>query len=304
MATKFEDVSFAWVEEKRNYVKLSTICVYETILQKHLIPYFKSRKSITEKDVQSFVIYKLEKELSIKSVKDMLVVLQMIGHYSVKKGIMKVEMMDITFPTCESVSKIQVMNKLDEKRLLEYLTTNFSFENLGLLICMETGMRIGEICGLKWEDVSLADSEIRINRTVERIYLNLPNEKTRLIIQEPKTISSKRNIPLCNSLLKVLRPLKKVMNDSFYLVSNNVSPMEPRLYRSRFQKILKNLGIPKLKFHGLRHTFATRCVEASSDYKAISSILGHANITTTLNLYVHPNSEQKKRCIEKMLKSL
>jgi integrase len=261
-------------------------------------------ESITERDVQSFVLNKLDTGMSQKSVKDMLVVLKMIGKFAQKKKLMEVELMDITFPTNDTAKKIEVMNRQDEKKLIAYLSENFSFENLGILICLGTGMRIGEICGLKWEDIDLENAEICVNRTVERVYINSPEEKTRLIIEEPKTIHSKRRIPLSNSLLKVVRPLKKVVNDSFYLITNNEMPMEPRIYRKRFESILEKLKIKKIKFHGLRHTFATRCIEASNDYKAVSAILGHASITTTLNLYVHPNGQEKKKCIEKMLRSL
>jgi integrase len=304
MATSFEALSCAWVEDKKNYVKLSTMCAYQTILRTHIIPYFKETNMITEIGVQSFVLSKLSAGMSQKSVKDMLVVLKMIGKYAQKKKLMEVELMDIAFPPNENPKKFEVMNRQDEKKLISYLSENFSFENLGMLICLGTGMRIGEICGLRWGDINLDNAEIGVNRTVERIYLNSPNEKTRLIIEEPKTVNSKRKIPLNNSLLKIVKPLKKVVNNSFYIVTNSETPMEPRIYRKRFEKVLEKLDITKLRFHGLRHTFATRCIEASNDYKTVSAILGHASITTTLNLYVHPNSEQKKKCIEKMLKSL
>lgn len=304
MATSFEALSCAWVEDKKNYVRLSTMCAYQTILRTHIIPYFKEANVITENEVQSFVLSKLSEGMSQKSVKDMLVVLKMIGKYAQKKKLMEVELMDIAFPSNETPKKIEVMSRQDEKKLISHLSENFSFENLGMLICLGTGMRIGEICGLRWEDIDLDNAEIGVNRTVERIYLNSPNEKTRLIIEEPKTVNSKRKIPLSNSLLKIVKPLKRVVNNLFYIVTNSETPMEPRIYRKRFEKVLEKLGITKLRFHGLRHTFATRCIEASNDYKAVSAILGHASITTTLNLYVHPNSEQKKKCIEKMLKSL
>ena len=243
MATVFEELSFAWVEDKKDYVKLSTMCAYQTILRTHIVPYFRNMLAITENDVQSFVLNKLHNGMSQKSVKDMLVVLKMIGKYSQKKRLMEVEQMDIAFPANESLKKVEVMNRQDEKKLINYLSDNFSFENLGILICLGTGMRIGEICGLRWEDIDLDNSEIGVNRTVERIYLNLPHEKTRLIVEEPKTVHSKRKIPLNNSLFRMVKPLKKVVNDSFYIVTNSDFPMEPRIYRKRFEKILKKLEI-------------------------------------------------------------
>ncbi len=304
MANNFEDVSISWIEEKKQYVKLSTICIYQTILQGHLIPYFGGKDRITEESVQNFVLQKLKDGLSQKSVKDMVVVIKMIAHFAQKKKLMEVEILDITFPENGPTKKIKVMSKAEEKRLIHYLKENFNFENLGILCCLQTGLRIGEICGLRWGDIDLETNEIAVNRTIERIYLNRPEKKTELIISEPKTSNSKRRIPICCSLMKFLKPLKRIANDSFYVVTNSLTPMEPRVYRKHFNKILKEQGFAKMKFHGLRHTFATRCIESKADYKTVSSILGHASITTTLNLYVHPSSEEKKKCIDRMMKAV
>ena len=102
----------------------------------------------------------------------------------------------------------------------------------------------------------------------------------------------------------MVRPLKKVVNEDFYVLTNEEKPTEPRTYRNYYHRLMNRLDIPRLKYHGLRHSFATRCIESNCDHKTVSVLLGHANITTTLNLYVHPNMEQKKKCIAKMFKSL
>ena len=124
------------------------------------------------------------------------------------------------------------------------------------------------------------------------------------MISTPKTQNSIREIPLSKELIRLLKPLKKVVNDTFYVLTNESNPTEPRTYRNYYKSILEKLNIPHLKFHGLRHSFATRCIESQCDYKTVSVILGHANISTTLNLYVHPNFEQKKHCIDRMTKLL
>lgn len=105
-------------------------------------------------------------------------------------------------------------------------------------------------------------------------------------------------------LLAMMKPLKKVVNGDFYVLTNDEHPTEPRTYRNYYNRLIAKIGIPHLKYHGLRHSFATRCIEAGCDYKTVSVLLGHSNISTTLDLYVHPNMEQKKRCITKMFKSL
>ncbi|MDR2206718.1 MAG: tyrosine-type recombinase/integrase [Flavobacteriaceae bacterium] len=94
------------------------------------------------------------------------------------------------------------------------------------------------------------------------------------------------------------------MNPNFFILTNDAKPTEPRTYRNYYKKMMQSLNIPELKFHGLRHSFATRCIESNCDYKTVSVILGHSNISTTLNLYVHPNLEQKKKCIDQMAKML
>ena len=109
---------------------------------------------------------------------------------------------------------------------------------------------------------------------------------------------------MTKDLLKMLKPIKKVVNNSFFILTNEAKPTEPRTYRNYYKKLMEDLKIPELKFHGLRHSFATRCIESNCDYKTVSVILGHSNISTTLNLYVHPNLEQKKKCIEQMSKIL
>ena len=188
---------------------------------------------------------------------------------------------------------------------MQYVKENFTFRNLGVYVCLSTGMRIGEICGLKWSDINLSAETISVNRTIERIYIIDEGKRhTELIISTPKTQNSIREIPMNRELLKLIRPFKKVMNDDFFVLTNEAKPTEPRTYRNYYKQLLKQLNIPDLKFHGLRHSFATRCIESQCDYKTVSVILGHANISTTLNLYVHPNMEQKKKCIDKMFKLL
>lgn len=191
------------------------------------------------------------------------------------------------------------------KKILEYIKQNFTFRNLGIYISLTTGLRIGEVCGLKWSDMNIESGTITISRTIERIYIvEGETKRTELIVNTPKTTNSNREIPMNKELLSMVKPLMKVVNSNFYMLTNDEKPTEPRTYRNYYHKLMAQLEIPKLKYHGLRHSFATRCIESNCDYKTVSVLLGHANITTTLNLYVHPNMEQKKRCIAKMFKLL
>ena len=172
---------------------------------------------------------------------------------------------------------------------------------LAVIFQFQTGLRIGEVCALQWDDIDVTVGVIRVNKTIQRIYLVDGEEKyTELIVDKPKTKNSLREIPMTRDLQALVRPLKKIVRGDFYVLTNAANPTEPRTYRSYFNKLQKVLGLPKMRFHGLRHSFATRCIESKCDYKTVSVLLGHSNISTTLNLYVHPNLEQKKKCIDTM----
>lgn len=301
----FREVAQRWCEEKRNYVKRSTFAAYALIINNHLLPSFGECDTLSEEAVQSFVLDKLTAGLSQKTVKDMLIVLKMIAKYGYKHAFFPFTEWEVRYPTEQKQEKLSVLAVADQRKLMKYLAENFTFRNLGILICLNTGMRIGEICGLQWDDIDIIQGTLTVRRTVERIYINEGNTKrTELIISTPKTQNSAREIPLTKELVRILKPLKTIVKGEFYVLSNNKTPTEPRTYRSYHKHLLESLAVPPIKFHGLRHSFATRCIESKCDYKTVSTILGHSNISTTLNLYVHPNMTQKKHCVDKMMKSL
>ena len=300
----FKDISTLWKEEKRKFVKLSTISAYAVILENHLLPTFGNKEIvITEQEVQQFVLLKLDAGLSQKTVKDFLIVLKMIYRYGVKINEFQHCDWDIKYPNVQENKALEVLNITNHKKLMAFVSDNFTFRNLGILMCLQTGMRIGEVCALQWGDIDLQKGVVSISKTIERIYIIDSEVKhTELIISSPKTQNSHRDIPLSKTLLQMLRPLKRIVNDKFFIITNEEKPTEPRTFRNYYKTVLRTLNIPPLKFHGLRHSFATRCIESNCDYKTVSVILGHSDISTTLNLYVHPNNEQKKKCIDKMLK--
>lgn len=303
--TKISEVAKLWREDKKKYVKLSTYTAYVLLLDNHIIPYFGGKEEITEQDTQAYVLSKIEAGLSIKTIKDIIIVLKMILKFGAKNNMLEYHQIDILYPIQPKV-EIEVLTRDNQKKLMDYLKENFTFKNLGILICLSAGLRIGEVCALTWNDIDTEESILKVNHTIQRIYHTEGEKKyTELVIGEPKTQQSKREIPLSADLVKLLKPLKKIVNNEFFILTNEAKPTEPRTYRNYYKNILKKLNIPDIKFHGLRHSFATRCVETPGvDYKTVSVILGHSNITTTLNLYVHPNKEQKKKCIDKMLRNL
>lgn len=305
MVRNFLYVANLWQQEKKQYVKISTYSAYHLLLTNHLIPEFGEKEDIQEKDVQEYVLKELRKGISEKTIKDILIVLKMILKFGVKYGYFEYRQIDIKFPTSQDKKEVEVLTREHQRKLMEYLKENFTFKNIGIFICLSTGLRIGELCALRWCDIDVEEGVIKVRHTIQRIYFTEGDKKyTKLLIDTPKTKESVRDIPLSSDLLRIIKSISKVVNENYYVLTNEEKPTEPRTYRNYYRRILKKLEIPYLKFHGLRHSFATRCIEANNDYKTVSVILGHSNITTTLNLYVHPNKEQKKKCINKMLKSL
>ena len=206
----------------------------------------------------------------------------MVMKFGVKNEWMNYYEWDIKYPTNSANKELEVLSVSNHRKILDHIQSHFTFTGLGIYISLSTGLRIGEICALKWNDINITEGTITVSRTIERIYMVEGEKKhTELVISSPKTKNSCREIPMSKELLAIVKPLKKIVNDNFYVLTNDEHPTEPRT-----------------------HSFATRCIEAGCDYKTVSVLLGHSNISTTLNLYVHPNMEQKKRCITKMFKSL
>lgn len=164
-------------------------------------------------------------------------------------------------------------------------------------ICLNSGLRIGELCALKWKDVDLERKIIYITKTLQRIYVSDVQRKTDIIIASPKTSASIREIPVGEKILSLIKELP-YYNKENYILTNTSSYIEPGIFRRYYKSFLRKNNIPVLKFHCLRHTFATRLIENGADYKSVSEILGHSTIHTTLNMYVHPMIEEKRRCVE------
>ncbi|MEZ0180173.1 site-specific integrase ['Camptotheca acuminata' phytoplasma] len=193
------------------------------------------------------------------------------------------------------------------KKLFLYCQNHFSWKNLGLLITLQTGLRIGEICGLWWGDLDFKTGFFRIVHTLQRIKKinsKARSRKTQIKLTDVKTINAFREIPLSQNLLKTLKPFKKNLFPHFFVLTNGLKPLEPRRFDYYYHQVLELLKIPFLNFHGLRHSFAARLIENEADYKTVSVLLEHSNIKTTLDFYVHPNFKQKKKYLDQIFQKL
>ncbi len=187
---------------------------------------------------------------------------------------------------------VKALNQEEQIKLLQCLYDGMDIYKLGIVVCISTGLRLGEICALKWEDVDLRGQVLRVNATVQRISVEGQSSRTALLEGEPKSIFSKREIPLSDEIIKLLASYQE--NRGKYVLNRN-KPMEPRTYQNKFQGYLKRAGIQQKNFHILRHTFATNCINSGTDIKSLSEILGHSDVKITLNRYVHPTIETKRR---------
>ena len=302
----FSQVASLWKAHKRQYVKTTSYAAYVQHLNKHIIPRFGDHVIISADEIQDFANGLLGRGLALKTVKDSVLILKMIHRYGERLGAWPHLDFRIHYPTsAEEKKALPILSMPQQQRLIRHLRDNFSFRNLGLLICLHSGLRIGEICGLQWKDLDTIAGEIHVRKTVSRIWIHDGEERRYMLsIGSPKTSASVRDIPITKALADVIRPLRKIVNPEFYVVSNAPEPLEPRYYRDYYMKVLRELGIPPIRFHALRHSFATRCIESKCDYKAVSVILGHASISTTMDLYVHPGYAEKKKCVERMARAM
>lgn len=291
-----------WLQEKSDYVKPTTISAYQYLVHHYITPHFRNKRMFTENNVQEYCVMMHQTGLSNKTISDILMVIRMINRYGAKCSYWKHQKWDIHLCPGRKTNRIQVLSAHDHKRLLDYVTQQVSPKATGIYLSLTMGLRMGEVCGLKWSDIDMREHILHVRRTVSRMYgTDTKGNKTILCIGEPKTQQSMRDIPVHPSTMKILSKLYRPSFKNFFVVSNCERPIDPRTYRSYFKRLMTTLEMPDIRFHDLRHSFATRCLEQMCDYKTVSSILGHANITTTLNLYVHPDMTQKRKCLNRMM---
>ena len=200
----------------------------------------------------------------------------------------------------EETNKVHAYTKEEASRIIDYCMNNPSSKNIGFVIAFHTGLRIGELCGLRWEDVDFSERIIHIRRTFERIHE--PGKKAKLVFQTPKTRHSRRDVPIPRHLSALLKKLSSVARPDYYIISGSDKPIEPRTYRDYYNRLIPGkVGLTRvLKFHSIRHTFASMLITGGQDVKTVSELLGHSNAGITLNIYAHSNETSKRRCAESL----
>lgn len=304
--TQFKTLVNEWLNAKKNMVTASTHANFVLIAENHLIPQFGKQRigSISENDIQKYILFLHSKGrldgtggLTLKTIRDIVLVLKLALEYAYRENVIPLLNWDlIDYPKDNDIHRVVSLSKEEEQKLIQCIYLDLKRKPAGILICLMTGLRIGELCGLKMSDISLAEKTISVNRTVQRIYDKRKNS-SHVNIGLPKTKSSIRVIPYPSLLGKILEKFYTDNPDAYFLTGKN-KPTEPRTYRQFFERFLKRNGLPKIKFHELRHTFAVRAIEIPDfDIKSLSEILGHKNVSFTLNVYGSANLKQKVKCM-------
>ncbi len=307
MGATFEEAAKLWLEYKKVSVRESTYATYIFMTEKHLMPQLGTVPvgELTQERMIDFLKDKKEHGnlktgggLSDKTICDLRTILLQIMSYAVSCG-MAASVPD-RLPASYRQPSINVLNFDEQKKLEAEAVREDSPFTLAVLLILYCGLRDGEICGIKWGDISFDERTVTVARTVKRIQMagDISSVKTKVVIGPPKTDCSMRTIPVRDSVMEFLRPRRRA-ND-FYVATGREKWMEPRVFLDRFKRLLKRAGVRECTVHTLRHTFATRCVENGVDIKSLSEIMGHSDVQTTLRRYVHPSMEAKRAEINKL----
>lgn len=292
-----------WLILRRNCVKQSTYIKYYGIINNQIKPALgelslQHMSTVLAEQFSHALL--VEKGLSPKTVKDILVVLHAVLQYA-KRQTRETFQMDVVYPK-ESKKEMRVLSPEEQKCLTTFLLRDPSPDQFGIMLALLTGMRIGEVCALRWRDICLDTGEIHVRATMQRLQVLEPvdGKRTKVVIGAAKSYASCRTIPLTGTALQLCGQMQAGNPDAFVLTARADRLMEPRALQYRLKKYANACGLSDIHFHTLRHTFATRCVEVDFEVKSLSEILGHASAKVTLDRYVHSSIELKRKNMKKL----
>lgn len=299
-----------WLGNVRLHIKESSYVKYHNLVRNHITPDLGEvpLTAFTTELAENFIENKLkygrlkgDGGLSEKTVRDILAVLKEIHSFAVCQGYgtpCHLELVKIRARTAE----VCVLEKQEQQKLESVLFADRDPIKTGILLSLYMGLRLGEVCALKREHINLETGVLQIRGTMQRIQnLNTENgKKTKVIVTEPKSMASIRDIPIPEFLMERLQAIERLPEQAYILTGTTQQYIEPRTMENIFRAYLKQYRIKTINYHALRHTFATRCIEMGFDVKSLSEILGHTNVNITLNRYVHSSMEQKRKHMEKL----
>ncbi len=287
----FTDAAREWLVEVKTKRKLSTYVKYSLIFQNHIEKMFDN--IILSEITDIFVKENIPDHLSDSMQKSIYCVLNQILEFVSRKYSITVPKLQFFEKSLSNIrnNTIKTFTRKEQKDLILTLYKKMDIYKLAVLICLFTGLRLGELCALKWSDIDFDHKILRVSRTVQRLYMEGGRTKTILVETPPKSEYSKREIPLSETMFELLM----AFHGSEEYIFGKDKPLEPRTLQNHFKKVLKEAKLTDNNFHVLRHTFSTNCIEEGIDVKSLSEMLGHSDIQITLNRYVHPSMNTKRK---------
>lgn len=296
---KFKEVAQEWLEVVHvKEVKNATYIRYKGIVLQRLNPRFGEMEidKITKREIQLFVSEltdsiseRTHNQLSASSVRIVVAVLKLIFNYAYDYEITNsVPTQRIKQPKPYRQDKYKVFTRDEQIELEKLVRETNDDSNYGIILALYTGMRLGEVCALNWDDIDFDEGLLNVTKTYS--ILRSKNDDGQLWYYElipPKTQTSTRVIPLPPYILEDLKAMKERSVTPFIFNEGGIKRMHPKTLRWRLVNLLERNEKRVLSFHALRHTFATRAVEEGMDIKTLAAVLGHANASTTLNIYSH-----------------
>nr|WP_294682760.1 site-specific integrase [uncultured Anaerotignum sp.] len=308
-AERFSEYCAEWLRLRETDVKLSTYTKYRTMLQNHILPALGqyTPDAIRTSHIHEMTAKLLQQGYAPKTVRDILFCLRSIFRY-LEKNHGCTFSAQIVYPRAYA-KEMRVLTRAEQKRLTQYLVTGTCDPcKTGVLLSLFTGLRIGELCALRWRDIDLQNKVLRVCATMQRLPVfagpsgaeaERGRAKTQIVITPPKSDHARRVIPLSENSCRICMSAQHAAPESFVLTGTE-QYMEPRTVQYRMRQYAKACQLDGVHFHTLRHTFATRCIELGFDVKTLSEILGHANTTITLERYVHSSMELKRSNMQKL----
>lgn len=294
-AVLFSQAAAEWLTDVYGKRKISTYIKYDTIYRTHLAGVIGSYRISyeTAQEMREKIFDHLSGAgLSESLQKSVICVTNQILVFANARYLVEIPLLERLLVKAKKKTVV-TFSRAEQATLLDCIYGRMDKFMTAVLLCLYTGLRLGELCALRWTDIDFVGKTLTVNRTVQRIAVPGCITKTVLLETDPKSESSGRTIPMTSELLEILSQLKKGQTYVF----GSEKPLDPRTMQYRFKKILKETGIDNRTFHTLRHTFATNCVENGMDVKALSELLGHSDVKITLNRYVHPTMDSKRKQI-------
>ena len=299
-APRFEAILDAWLKSKESAVRKSSYVKYFNLVNNYIKPSLGHYMpdDIGEEVLNAYIAEKRRTGkrgavggLSEKALRGISTLINAVLRFAGGGSVRHEAAIDLSFGH-EKPKEMRVLSEEEQASLEKYLCSELDVSRLGILLCLYTGLQVGEICALRWSDISLEEGTVTVSRTMQRLQTKDEGSsaKTEVMISELK----RRTVPLPELLGERFKAFRPEVDGAYFLTGEAERYIEPRTYHNHFKAYVRRSKIKAANFSSLRHTFATRYIEQGFEAKSLSEILGHADVSATLERYVHPSFDVKR----------